>query len=115
MATKEEVQSFLQNFITKMSIWGIVYRDQRGKNAQALLDLEITPHSRKAYLEQLKYTDYSEGPLEEVLNGGADMWVFGMNIQGKEVYIKITLGWQGRPVICISFHAAEYPMHYPYK
>ncbi len=115
MATKEEVQLFLQDFTTKMAFWDIIYLDQRGKNAQALLDLEIMPHLRKAYLEQLKVANYCEGPLEDTLHGGTDMWVFGINIQNKEVYIKITLGWQGKPVICISFHAAEYPMHYPYK
>lgn len=88
MATREEVQLFLQDFTTKMAFWGIIYLDQRGKNAQALLDLDITPHSRKGYLEQLKVADYCEGPLEDTLNDGADMWVFGMNIQAMRSTLK---------------------------
>jgi hypothetical protein len=44
------------------------------------------------------------------LYGGADMWIFGKTIKGQEVYIKITLGFAGAQVICISFHVAEHPM-----
>lgn len=115
MATKEEVQQFLQDFKAKLAIWGIAFRDQRGKNAQALLNLEMTPNARRMYLEKLDLADYCEGPLMEVLYGGADMWIFGINIKCQEIYIKITLGLHGNHVICISFHEAEYPMHYPYK
>jgi hypothetical protein len=56
-----------------------------------------------------------EGPLEEKLYGGSDMWVFGKTLKKKEVYIKITLGAYGGSVICISFHLAEYKMQYPLK
>jgi hypothetical protein len=43
MATKEEVQSFLNQMKEKIKVFGIIYRDDRGKNAQTLVDLEITP------------------------------------------------------------------------
>jgi hypothetical protein len=43
------------------------------------------------------------------------MWVFGKNVKGQEVYIKITLGFPISTTICISFHFAEYPMRYPLK
>ena len=59
--------------------------------------------------------DYSEGPVEEEIYGGADMWVFGKTIKKREVYIKITMGPIGSSVICISFHLAQHKMNYPFK
>lgn len=75
-----------------MKIWDVLFRDDRGKNTQALVDLELRPIDRKAILEALETKDYSEGPLEEKLYGGAKMWVFGKTVKKKEVYIKITMG-----------------------
>ena len=93
----------------------MLFRDDRGKNAQALVDLELRPIERKTILEALETKDYSEGPLEEILYGGSDMWVFGKQIKKKEVYIKITMGANGCSVICISFHLAQHKMLYPLK
>ena len=115
MGTEAEVNSFLKDFKVKMKFWDVLFRDDRGKNAQALVDLELRPIERKAILETLEAKDYSEGPLEEKLYGGADMWVFGKTIKKKEVYIKITMGAMGSSVICISFHLAQHKMQYPLK
>ena len=115
MSTEKEVTAFLKDFKTKMEIWDILFRDERGKNAQALAALEIRPIERKTILENLTAKDYSQGPIEEKLYGGSDMGVFGKNIKKQEVYIKITLGALGTSVICISFHLAEHKMHYPLK
>ena len=114
-STEAEVAFFLKDFKDKMKIWDVLFRDDRGKNAQTLADLELRPIERKVVLEELEAQDYSEGPLEEKLNGGADMWVFGKIIKGHEVYIKITMGTMNNGVICISFHTAEYTMNYPLK
>lgn len=115
MTSEKEVEVFLKDFIQKMKIWDVFFRDDRGKNIQTLADLEINPLERKKYLENLQIKDYCDGPRLENLNGGADMWVFGKTIKKKEVYIKITLGLIGAGVICISFHLAERKMHYPLK
>ncbi len=115
MAPQETVKIFLADFHDKMKIWDVLFRDDRGKNTQTLADLEIRPIDRKRILEALVVTDFSEGPLEERLYGGAEMWVFGKAVKKREVYIKITLGFPGSSVICISFHIAEYPMKYPFK
>jgi hypothetical protein len=110
MATTDAIQSFLRDFKAKFGIWGVVFRDDRGKNAKALLDLDITPVYREQVLRELQVTDYYEGPKRETLYGGSDMWIFGKTIKGQEVYIKITLGFAGAQVICISFHVAEHSM-----
>ena len=79
------------------------------------MDLEISPIKRKEIIEKLTFEDYSEGPLEEKMRGILPMWVFGKEIKGNEVYIKISMGTANSNVICISFHLAEYPMNYPFK
>ncbi len=98
-----------------MKFWDILFRDERGKNAQALVDLELRPIERKTIIEALEIKDYSEGPLEEKLNKGANMWVFGKMVNKKEVYIKITMSSPNSSVICISFHLAERKINYPFK
>ena len=115
MISKTEVASFLKDFSKKMRFWDVLFRDERGKNAQALLDLEFRPIDRNIVLQALEIKDYSEGPVEEKLYGGADMWVFGKTIKKREVYIKITMGPIGSSVICISFHLAQHKMNYPFK
>ena len=115
MSTVSEVNSFLMNLNEKMKVWDVLFRDDRGKNAQALVELELRPNDRKAILESLETTDYSEGPLTEKLYGGSDMWVFGKVVRKREVYIKIAMGVRGSSVICISFHLAQHKMNYPFK
>jgi hypothetical protein len=115
MAGKEEVRNFLAEFHAKLRVFNILYRDERGKNSRTLLELEITPASRRAIIETLEVNDYSEGPLEDTLHHIAPMWVFGKLVRKKEIYIKISIGRPGSNVICISFHLAERPMVYPFK
>lgn len=92
-----------------------MYRDDRGKNANALLELEITPVKRKEVLKELAVKDYSEGPLEDKLYNTPGLWVFGKTVKNKEVYIKISIGHLKQPVILVSFHVAEHPMNYPFQ
>ncbi len=115
MSTKVEVEAFLKHFKEKMKFWDVLFRDERGKNAQALVELELRPIDRKTILETLEAEDYSEGPLADNLYGGTDMWVFGKLLKNREVYIKITIGPMGTSVICISFHLAQHKMNYPLK
>ena len=115
MSREMEVTSFLKNFKEKMKIWDVLFRDDRGKNAQTLIDLELRPFERKTILEELETIDYSEGPIEEKLYGGTDMWIFGKMVKKKEIYIKITMEIVNNSVICISFHLAEHKINYPLK
>lgn len=115
MSTEAEVSAYLKDFKEKMKFWDVLFRDERGKNTQAMVDLELRGIERKTILEELETKDYSEGSLEEKLYGGANMWVFGKTVKKKEVYIKITMGAAGSSVICISFHLAQHRMNYPLK
>lgn len=116
MSNKAQATRFLAGFHAKMKVFDILYLDDRGKNSQTLALLEISPMSRRKVLEDLGPEDYSQGPLAESdYGGGAEMWVFGKEVKRQEIYIKITMGFPGAAVICISFHVAEYPMKYPFK
>ncbi|SEK19224.1 hypothetical protein [Parapedobacter koreensis] len=115
MATRDDVSHFLQAFFAKYRVFDIIFRDSRPKNAQTLLGLEITPVKRREIVESITITDYSEGPLDDQLYGIASMWVFGKIYKDNELYIKISMGTSGNPVICISFHPAAHPISYPFK
>lgn len=115
MALKDQVEQFLEQFFVKYRSFDIIFRDERGKNAVALLALEITPTQRKKIIESLTADDYIEGPLEDTLYRIAEMWVFGKTYKKKELYIKISMGVSNARVICISFHEAEFPLKYPFR
>lgn len=115
MATEKEVENFLRQFHEKVKVFNIIFRDDRGKNAQAILDLEITPKYREDVILELSASDYIEGPIKDTLHHLGEMWVFGKDVKGQEVYIKISLGCENNATICISFHIAEYPLQYKFK
>lgn len=115
MATKQQVEDFLKRLKEKITVFDIIFRDDRGKNLQTLATLEITPTYRKQVILNIEAEDYSEGPIVDTLNKMGEMWVFGKDVKGHEVYIKITLGYPNSSTICISFHIAEHPMNYPFK
>ena len=115
IATIAEIEKFLNEFKQKVEIFDIIFYDDRGKNIDTLATLDIIPNQRKEIIKKITVTDYSEGPITNLLDKLGDLWVFGKEVNGQEVYIKICYGLPNRQTICISFHIAEYPMKYPYK
>ena len=115
IATIAEIEQFLQGFKQKVEIFDIIFWDERGKNTDALAALDIIPNQRKEIIKTITVTDYSEGPIINLLNQLGDLWVLGKEVNGQEVYIKICYGLPNKQTICISFHVAEHPMKYPYK
>lgn len=113
-ATKHEVKAFLDQFKAKARIMDPITK-RRDKNDSTLNTLEISPRERIDFLLQLTVADYYKGPSKDELNKESDLWEFGLGIQGREVYIKISVGIYGGPPICHSFHFAERPMHYPFE
>ena len=115
MVSQQEVEKYLKELKVKMEVFGILFLDERSKNQQTLHDLEISPGKRKEIIAMLQAKNYSEGPLQEKLGGMLPMWVFGKEVNKKEVYIKISMGFENNYAVCISFHISDYPMNYPYK
>lgn len=115
MASRDEVEVFLSGFMAKLGVFDITYFDERGKNTNALIELGITPAHRKEVIKKLKVEDYSEGPIPDILYNLGELWVFGKDVNGIEVYIKVSMGRPNSKTICISFHKAERKMKYPFK
>lgn len=115
MTSKQEVELFLNQLKDKIKVFDVAFRS-RGKNLDDLAELDITPLKRVEYLMKLKVEDYYSGPHEDTYDQTKpDYYEFGIQIKGKEVYIKISPGLPSKMVDCMSFHIAEFPMNYPLK
>ena len=57
MVTIEDVRAFLDQFNVKAQIFGIRFRDDRGKNRETLLQLDITPLQRELIVKNLHVHD----------------------------------------------------------
>jgi hypothetical protein len=113
--TEYDVELFLNDFKLKMQFMDIVFLNNRAKNVQTLAVLEIPVKKQKQIIEELEVKDYSEGPIEDTNFVGSPLWVFGKNVKGYELYIKISMGMPNRNTLCISFHISEFPINYPLK
>lgn len=109
-----EVKQFLARFLPKLDIWGIIYLN-REKNLAALTELGITAAQRDDIVKDLKAEDYIECFESSILSGKELLWVFGKELDGKEVYIKVAVGEPSSKTICVSFHLADYPLKYAFK
>jgi len=115
MATKLEIEQFLIQVKEKIKVFEVVFRP-RDKNLDDLAALDITAIERRQYLMSLKAEDYYAGPKPDTHDTTKpDYYEFGIQIKGKEVYIKISPGKANKAVDCMSFHLAERPMNYPLK
>ena len=111
----ETVDKFLKEFKDKARVFGIIFRIDRKKNMQALLDLEISAIMREKIIMSLTVEDYYKGPTEDKLNYMGELWEFGKSVDKKEVYIKISKGTGANSPICVSFHLAERKIEHPFK
>lgn len=110
--SRTEVEAFLRQFFPKLDIFGIIVLN-RNKNQEALRLLGLSELARKEVIKTIVVDDYVETISDAVSFG--DMWVFGKDMEGKELYIKISMGMPNSKTICISFHEAELPINYAFK
>lgn len=115
MASLEDIEHFLREFKYKSGFYGVTIETTRLKNLQTMATLELSQRQILRILNEIRPTDYSSGPTEDVLKSGPPLWVFGCEVKGHEVYIKITMGNPNDNTVCVSFHISERPMNYPYK
>lgn len=109
-----DIEDFLIKLRLKLNIYGYVFSRERTENKETMKELGISMLNVKDILSELKKEDYSEGPKDDQEEGG-DIWVFGKEIDNKEIYIKLNLGKENRKVICYSFHFAKSKMNLPNK
>lgn len=113
-STKEEVDAFLKEFKERAKLFGIVYVDSKPNNIDTLTALDITQNDRKNYVLSLDAEDYSQGPDKNDYPGQNDVWVFGKQIKGQEVYIKIFINAIPTDPMCAFpsiFQNIDLPIH----
>ncbi|MEA3428376.1 MAG: type II toxin-antitoxin system MqsR family toxin [Thermodesulfobacteriota bacterium] len=110
-----KIAFFLKEFKQLVQEGGL-YVVNRPEHQKSLVDLGLTKEACKVEILGLSVTDYCKGPQPDKDRPG-DIWVFGKEFAGREVYIKLKIAQVESPKIakCISFHAAKQPLCYPFK
>jgi hypothetical protein len=113
-ALRQFVHHFLNEFKSLIFENGLIVKD-RQVNRQHLLELGLSAKQREEIVMSLSVLDYSSGPIKDDYKPG-DYWVFGKQLDGVEVYIKLKIaGSPGREyALCLSFHKSEHPLDYPF-
>ena len=89
---------------------------RRKVNLDMLARLGMMPGDAKDRVMALTPRDYVRGPDQDRGYPQHDVWVFGLRVNDTELYVKIQV-FAEPPArcVCISFHEAERPMHYPFR
>ena len=81
-----------------------------------MTELEFDTQDVLDQISKLSVSEYSETLLDNRDENPPFLYVFGKNINGKLVYIKIKIKESYKKILlCVSFHFAEHPMDFPYK
>jgi hypothetical protein len=115
---EDEIRTFLKEFNKIASTGRGIDVIPRKENQAALTNLGLTKKNRTDEIMTLSLSDYCDGPKpDQNPNKPGKIWVFGKSIGGKEVYIKLKIAQVGNQKIakCLSFHAADYPLCFPFK
>lgn len=80
-----------------------------------LVNLEYDDVDVVERLKELTIKDYSETLLDKDDDKPPLLFVFGKDINGKQIYIKVKIkGGAVKKVLCVSFHYAKWKMEFPY-
>ena len=112
----EEIVQFLKDWKVAASSQ-IIDFVPRPKNIEGIKELGLTIRQARLILQSLVLENYVSGPVSDTDRQHDKIWVFGLNIESREVYIKIKLFMYQKilKAKCLSFHPAEYPLRYPFK
>ena len=113
---KSLVKSFLLSVKSALQRGNWTFSTVRKKNMDTLTTLGMGLHDVKNEILALSVMDYCSGPMKDAEMGG-DVWVFGGNIEGKEIYIKLKLigNHRDQRVAVLSFHPPERTLAYYFK
>ena len=80
-----------------------------------MLDLEYDSSDIVDKLKELTVQEYSETLIDKDNDKPPLLFVFGKDINNKQVYIKCKIkGETTKIVLCLSFHCAKHDMLFPY-
>lgn len=95
-------------------------RKKKQGNAQkistpyTLLDLDYDAEDVVNRLKELKVEEYSETKIDTDDVNPPILFVFGKDINGKLIYVKLKIRDYQKQVVCVSFHYAKDKMEFPY-
>lgn len=122
IASIQQINSFLMKIkhIAERNSSSFIVASQREENLRTMLELGFKDSHIIEEILGLTYRHYSVGPTINTSKDGfrkGDVWIFGKDINGVEIYIKIMIIETKRRLecICISFHKTDSPMLYPYR
>ena len=114
MTTREQVVLYLR--LMKMAAAVQFIFANRAENLGTLARLGITRREAQALVLGMCPEDYSSGPSEDHNCPGLDVWVFGLLVNGVELYVKTqVVADPPERCVCISFHEAQRPMRHPLR
>lgn len=88
--------------------------DQKFSTPYTLLDLDYDVEDVVNRLKELKVEEYSETKIDKDDVNPPVLFVFGKDIDGRLIYVKLKIRDQQKQVLCVSFHYAKDKMEFPY-
>lgn len=88
--------------------------DQKFSTPYTLLDLDYDADDVVQRLKELKVEEYSETKIDTDDVDPPILFVFGKDINGKLIYVKLKIRDRQKQVVCVSFHYAKDKMVFPY-
>lgn len=112
----EAARRFLSDFKHVVTSGSGVDLVRRHDTKTTMAFLGFTKKNVEDVILGLSVANYCRGP-EADRNMPGEVWEFGEDIEGYEVYIKLKLATvSGKQIAkCISFHISQRPLRYPYK
>ena len=112
----QDVRNFLLEFKQVATGGSGIDIVPRAETRSTLAQLGLTKANLEEILLGLSVTHYCLGPEPDRDRPG-NVWIFGREIEGHEVYIKLKVAQAGDRQIakCISFHIARHPLEYPHR
>ncbi|MCD8012238.1 MAG: hypothetical protein LUG99_03515 [Lachnospiraceae bacterium] len=100
----------------------VIIKSKKGKGKEiystphTLLDLEYNAFDVAERLRELTIDEYSETLVDKDDGNPPLLFVFGKDINHRQIYIKLKIkGDQKKHILCVSFHYSEEKMSFPYK
>ena len=87
--------------------------EQKFSTPYTLLDLDYDTQHVVDRLKELKVEEYSETKIDKNDVNPPMLFVFGKDVNGKLIYVKLKVREQ-QQVVCVSFHYAKGKMVFPY-
>lgn len=89
--------------------------DAQYSTPYTLIDLDYDISDVAECLKKLTIEEYSETLIDKDNHNPPLLFVFGKDINNRQVYIKLKIkGNESKYILCISFHYAKEKMTFPY-